>query len=145
MYEASFRGDPEDVTTIKYLGNLLINQALWDKAISHYRKALEYHPNDPDLLERLGTLLVSCPDWSLRNLEEGREYSERAFVHISSRPNTLVSAGKSLAFAYAMLGNKQNAITTIRQTINIARQENIPPSNQAELEDLYKTFQAMDN
>jgi tetratricopeptide (TPR) repeat protein len=145
MYESSFRGDPEDVTTIKYLGNLLTSREMWDKSISLYREALEYHPNDPDFLERLGTLLVRCPDWSLRDIEEGREYSERAFIHISSRPKTLISAGQSLAFAYAMLGDKQNAITTISKTINIGRQENISPSYQTELENLYRTFQNMDD
>jgi len=143
LYESSFNGDPEDLITIRYLGNLLVRQEMWDKAIRHYRKALEYHPNDPDLLEKLGTLLVRCPDWSLRKIEEGKEYSERAFIHISSRPGTLVSAGKSLAFAYAMLGDKQNAITAIKQTISIGRQENISRADQAELENLYKTFQAM--
>jgi len=143
MYESSFRGDPEDLTTIKYLGNLLFSQEMWDKLIRHYREALEYHPNDPYFLEKLGTLLIACPDTSLRDIEEGLEYSERAFIHISSRPTTLVSAGRSLAYAYAKLGDKQNAITTIAQTINIARRENISASYQAELENLYRTFQHM--
>lgn len=143
LYELSFTGNPEDLTTIKYLGNLLTGQEMWDKAIKHYRKALEYHPNDPDLLEKLGTLLVRCPDWSLRNIEEGKEYSERAFIHISSRPNTLVSAGKSLAFACAMLGDKKNAIATIQETISIARIEKLPAAEQAELENLNKTFRSM--
>jgi tetratricopeptide (TPR) repeat protein len=122
-----------------------MNQKMWDKSIRHYREALEYHPNDPDFLEMLGTLLIACPDSSLRNIEEGKEYSERAFLHISSPPNILVSAGRSLAYAYAKLGDKQNAIYTIKQTISIARLENISSSYQAELEDLYRTFQAMDN
>ncbi len=143
MYESSFRGDPEDLTTIKYLGNLLFDREMWDKLIGHYREALEYHPNDPYFLEKLGTLLIACPDSSLRDIEEGLEYSERAFIHISSRPNTLVSAGRSLAYSYAKLGDKQNAITTIKQTINIARRENISASYQAELENLYRTFQHM--
>lgn len=145
MYESSFKGDPEDLTTIQYLGNLLIKEEMWEKAIKHYREALEHHPNEPDFLEWMGTLLIACPDSSLRNIEEGKEYSERAFLHISSPPNILVSAGRSLAYAYAKLGDKQNAIYTIKQTINIARQENISQSYQAELEDLYRTFQAMDN
>jgi hypothetical protein len=71
------------------------------------------------------------------------EYSERAFLHISCPPNILVSAGRSLAYAYAKLGDKQNAIYTIKQTIGIARRENISQSYQAELENLYRTFQNM--
>jgi tetratricopeptide (TPR) repeat protein len=145
MYDLSFRGNPEDLTTIQYLGNLLVKHEMWDKAIRHYREALKYHPNEPDFLEWLGTILIACPDSSLRNIEEGKEYAERAFLHISSRPNILVSAGRSLAYAYARLGDKQNAIFTIKQTISIARQENISRSYQAELENLLRTFQAMRN
>ena len=141
LYEASFRSDPEDLTTIRFLGNLLFNQGMWDRSIRHYREALEYHPNDPDFLESLGTLLIACPDTSLRNMEEGIEYCERAFNHISTRPNIAVSAGRSLAWAYAKLGDKQHAISIISQTINIARRENISRSYQAELENLYRTFQ----
>jgi len=143
LYESSFKGNPEDLTTIRYLGNLLMNQKMWDKSIRHYREALEHHPNDPDFLEMLGSLLIACPDSSLRNIEEGMEYSERAFLHISCPPNILVSAGRSLAYAYAKLGDKQNAIYTIKQTIGIARRENISQSYQAELENLYRTFQNM--
>jgi tetratricopeptide (TPR) repeat protein len=145
MYESSFRANPEDLTTIQYLGNLLIKEEMWDKAIRHYREALENHPNEPDFLEWMGTLLIACPDSSLRNIEEGKVYAERAFLHMSSRPSIEVSAGRSLAYAYAKLGDKQNAILTIKQTINIARRENISQSYVAELEDLYRTFQALDN
>ena len=145
LYEASMRGDPEDLATIQYLGNLLMKQEKWDKAIKHYRKALEYHPNEPDFLEWLGTILIACPDSSLRNIEEGKVYAERAFLHISSRPNIVVSAGRSLAYAYAKLGDKQNAIITIKQTINFAIEEKISKSYQAKLEDLLRTFQAMAN
>lgn len=145
LYEYSFKGDPEDLTTIQYLGNLLRKEELWDKSIKHYRKALEYHPNEPDFLEWLGSILLVCPDTSLRNIEEGKYYAERAFVHISSRPNIQVSAGRSLAYAYAMLGDKKNAVSTINQTINIARRENISRSYQAELENLYKAIQAMED
>lgn len=145
LYESSFRGDPEDLTTIKYLGNLLYDQKLYERSISHYREALGYHPNDPYFMEKLGTLLVACPDTSLRNYQEGREYLERAFIHVSSRPNTLVSAGRSLAWTYAKLGDKENAVSTITQTINIGRLENVSASYLAELEDLLRTFQALGN
>jgi tetratricopeptide (TPR) repeat protein len=140
LYESSFNGNPEDLQTIRYLGNLLIKQKMWEKYIRLYREALKYHPNESELLERLGTCLIVCPDPSFRNIEEGIIYSERAFTHIKSATNTMISAGKNLAFAYALLGNKQKAITTISQTINIGRQERIPPAYQAELENLYKTI-----
>jgi len=145
LYESSFRGDPEDVNTIKYLGSLLYKQEMWGKSIIHYRKALEYHPNEPYFLERLGTYLAGSPDTALRNITEGIEYLERAFDHMSSPPNILVSAGRSLAWAYAKTDDKRNAFTTINQTILIGRNENMSPSYMAELENLYRAIQAMDN
>jgi len=143
LYEASFRGDPEDLSTIRYLGNLLIRQLMWDRAMDLYREALEYHPNDPFLLERLGTLLVTCPDPKLRNIKEGKDYSERAFIHTTSRSITLISAGRSLALAYAELGDKQNAQTIINMTINIARAENISQAYQQELENISQRIQTL--
>jgi len=141
LYEASFKGDPEDLSTVRYLGNLLITQTMWDRAMGLYREALEYNPNDPYLLERLGTLLVTCPDPTLRNIKEGKDYSERAFIHTTSRSITLISAGRSLALAYAELGDKQNAQSIINMTINIARAENISQAYLQELERISQRIQ----
>lgn len=142
LYESSFKGNPEDLTTIRYLGNLLIRQLMWERAMELYREALDFHPNDPYLLERLGTLLVTCPDPKLRNIEEGKDYSERAFIHTTSRSITLISAGRSLALAYAELGDKQNAHSIISMTINIARAENISQAYQQELENISQRIQS---
>jgi len=145
MYESSFKGDPKDLTTIVYLGNILLRQKMWDKYIRHYRRALEYHPNDPSLLERLGTMLVTCPDPAMRRIEEGRDYSERAFIHTTSRSATLVSAGRSLALAYAELGDKQNASSIISMTLNIARRENMSQTYLGQLQSISDRIQTIEN
>jgi len=132
------------MSTIRSLGNLLLKQEMWDPYIGLLRSALEYHPNDPYLLERLGTILVTCPDPAHRNTREGRDYSERAFIHTDSRSMTLVSAGRSLALAYAELGDKQNAWSIINMTLNIARRENISPSYQEELQSIARRIQTLD-
>jgi tetratricopeptide (TPR) repeat protein len=145
LYESSFKNDPEDMTTIRYLLNLLFKQKMWDQYISHIRTALEHHPNDPYLLERLGTILVTCPDPAWRETIEGRDYSERAFIHTSSRSLTLVFSGRSLALAYAELGDKQNATTVINMTMNIARRENISESYLRDLENISRRIQTLSN
>jgi hypothetical protein len=53
---------------------------------------------------------------------------------------TLISAGRSLAVAYAALGDKLNASNVIRMTIQIARSENFPPAYLTGLEELQKQF-----
>ena len=126
LYEAAFKGDPTDLETTQKLGNLLLEQKLWSKAIILFRSALENHPNESFLLERLGTLLVVCPDPKFRNIEEGLELSERAFFHITSSSSTLISAGKILAQGYAMLGNFKTASYYMNITLNIAQSNNVP-------------------
>jgi tetratricopeptide (TPR) repeat protein len=107
-YELAMKGNPQDLFIVKHLTALYIKQENWDKAIQTFRIALEYHPNDPYLLERLGTLLVSCPVPAYRNIQEGFDFSERAFINILSHSTILISSGRSLALAYAALGDYKN-------------------------------------
>jgi len=140
LYYSAFKEDPEDLTTIQLLGNLLLRQKMWDKAIPFYSEALEYHPNEPFILERLGTLLVTCNDLKLKNITEGRDLCERAFIHTASHSVTLISAGRSLAIAYSALGDNQNARNIIKMTINLARNEKFQPEYIANLEKLLEQF-----
>jgi tetratricopeptide (TPR) repeat protein len=142
-YDLALKGDPEDLTTIRLLGNVLVQQKLWDRSIRHFRSALAYYPNEPYLLERLGTLLVSCPDPKLRNLSEGRDFSERAFIHTTSHSSTLISSGRSLAVAYAALGDYKNAADFMRMTIDLARHEKLPAESLAGLEKLYNHYRSL--
>lgn len=126
LYEESFRKDPADLETISKLGILLIDKKMWEKAVKFYRNALDHHPNEPPLLEQTGTLLVSCPDPKQRNTDEGMELAERAFFHIASPSNTMISAARTLAQAYAIKGDFRNATYYIGIAINIARDLNAP-------------------
>lgn len=144
LYESSFKGDPGDVKTIRSLGSIFRNNQMWEDYIKLYKKALVYHPNNPDFLSRMGEVLISCPDISLLNFEEGKKYSERAFTYYNCPLDVLIASGSHLAYAYAMLGEKQKAITTISQTINIGRREKIAESHQKRLEGLLNAFQHMD-
>jgi tetratricopeptide (TPR) repeat protein len=118
---------------------------MWQKAILLFREALGYHPNEPELLEKLGSLLTLCPDPTLRHPVEGIEYLERAFIHQSSPPATLLSAGRSLSLTLAQNGKTRSALRTIEQTLEIARNANIPAAYLSELEQIYRTIRAMEN
>lgn len=126
LYEESFMKDPADLETISKLGILLINGKMWQKAVKFYREALDHHPNEPPLLEQTGTLLVSCPDPKQRNTDEGMELAERAFFHIASSSNTMISAARTLAQGYAIKGDFRNAKYYIGIAINIAQDLNVP-------------------
>lgn len=127
-YESSFRSDPTDLEVIQKLGDLLVSQREWGKSISLFRRALKVHPNDSHVLERLATLLISCPDPTLHNIPEGLDYAERTFYHISSTLNTLMAAGKDLTIGYAMLGDYDKAGYFIRITIQIAKSQKVSQS-----------------
>jgi tetratricopeptide (TPR) repeat protein len=133
QYEKSFEGDPTDLATIQMLGVLLRKQKSWDKSINLYRKALENHPNEPELLEKLGSLLIGCPDTKLRNNGEGIEYCERALDHKANSTETMLSAGRSLAQAYASIGDKQTAIAYLMAVIELAQNNNAPKDYLADL------------
>jgi tetratricopeptide (TPR) repeat protein len=144
LYKSSFKANPNDVKTIKSLGGLLLMNKMWAEYINFYKQALTYHPNNPDFLSRMGEVLVSCPEISFRDYEQGKTYSERAFTFYNCPPDVLIASGSHLAYAYAMLGEKQKAVTTISQTINIGRREKIADLHQKKLEALLVAFQDMD-
>lgn len=125
IYEETLGSDPKNLFIIKHLVTIYMRDKMWDKLIHHYRLALDSYPNEPFLLEGLGRILISCPDTNLRNINEGREYSERAYINFTSPFATKISAGKNLAIAYAILGDKQNASKYINITINLARKVNV--------------------
>jgi tetratricopeptide (TPR) repeat protein len=126
LYEESFRKDQDDLETISKLGTLLIEKQMWAKAVKFYRIALDHHPNEPPLLEQTGTLLISCPDPKQRNNDEGMELAERAFFHIASPSNTMISAARTLAQAYAVKGDFRDAEYYIGIAINIAQELKVP-------------------
>jgi tetratricopeptide (TPR) repeat protein len=126
MFEASFKGNSQDLSTTRYLSELLMKNKMWEKALITFRKALESSPNDPNLQESLGSLLVFCPDEKLRNLSEGREYSERAFINKSSSASTMISAGMSLAQASSLLGDRKYACSIMAMTVEMAQKANAP-------------------
>jgi tetratricopeptide (TPR) repeat protein len=134
FYTDALKIKPDDLSNERNLINVLLEGKKWDKGIAMLRESLRYHPNEPFLLERLGTLLVSCPDRQFRNISEGKEYSERAFIHTRSESSTLVSAGRSLAIAYAMLNDRKNAISVLQMTINLAKREGVSREGLAELQ-----------
>lgn len=125
LFEAAYKSDPTDMETAKKLGFFYTEQRQWEKAISLFRNSLKYHPNESVFLEKLGTLLISCPEPKLQNIPEGLELSERAYFHVSSTPETLLAVAKNLALGHAMTGNFQDANSYIKIAINIARSEKV--------------------
>ena len=116
-YEDAIKSNPDDLFIIRHLANIYLQNQSWEKLISHYRISLEYLPNEPFLLEGLGKILVFCPQTNLRNIFEGAEYAERAFINYKSSEQIKLSAGKTLTTAIGMSGNKLKVPSYIARTL----------------------------
>ena len=126
QYEKSFVGDPKDLNTIELLGNILVKKEMWNRAIEFFRNALTYHSNEPFLLERLGTILITCPIEPLRKIDDGIEYAQRAVDHKSCPTETAIAAGNSLSEAYTTKKDKKTALSYLNMVIDLAQNSNAP-------------------
>lgn len=143
-YEEALKKDPKDIFLIKYLAKIYVREQMWDKAINHFWATLKTYPNEPILLQGLGNIMVSCPDTKLLNINEGREYAERAFINYKSSIQIIVAAGENLASAYAILGDKKQCAKYIRLTINQANNENVAQDYMTFFEGLKKQYNITD-
>jgi tetratricopeptide (TPR) repeat protein len=114
---------------------------MWKEYIEFLKEAINYNPNNPDLLEELSAVLINCPDNSLRNYDEGIKYSIRAFTNTKSSSNVVLSSGKNLAFALATKGDKQNALNILERTMNIDQNVGVPENLKQELNQLHQAIQ----
>ncbi len=140
LFEQSFKTDPRDRYIIDHLGMIYLRDKMWSKAIDHYRKALAIYPNNATIQENLGGLLVACPEASLRNVKEGVEYSERAFINYEYTVSIRISAGRTVSIGYDQLGERSKAVYFITNTLEFARKVHVSKDYLKNLEDLAKEF-----
>lgn len=140
LYEEVMKTDPKNLFVIKHLSKIYINNKNWYKAISNFRMALEIYPNEPFLLEGISDLLISCPDSKVLNIDEGREFAERAFINYKSTIPIKLTAGKTLATAYAISGDINKAGEYINLTEALATKENLSQNFIPYLESLRKKY-----
>jgi len=133
MYRSSFNTNHTDMAVIQALGSCLLRLKMWSAALDHYQKSLSVFPNEPYLLEKTGTLLICCPDQKLRNIEKGKKFSERVFIHKACTPDLIIASGKSIAIAYASEGDFKKANTYIDWILNVAQTQKAPEQIVAEL------------
>ena len=122
IYEDITKNGSKDMSVFKHMASLYFKNKMWAKAIHNFKVALDNFPNEPDVLNELGRLLISCPDEKFRNVPEGLEYCERAYLHFKCSPPTRIMAAKNVATAYAVLGNKQMALRYVNITLKMVNQ-----------------------
>jgi tetratricopeptide (TPR) repeat protein len=126
QFEKSLNSPKKELLAAQALGEVLMKQKKWKSSINNFRQALEYFPNEPYIIEKLGSLLTMCPDSTQRNYIQGIEYLERVLNSMRSTQEIKINAGRSLAHAYMDQGNKTKASYYAFNTINLARNYNFP-------------------
>jgi tetratricopeptide (TPR) repeat protein len=104
-----------------YLGLALVARNRPQEALAHYQMALKISPDDVESQKNLAWLRATCSEASLRNSAEAVKLAERADrLSGGKRPDVL----DTLAAAYAAAGWFNEALTTARKALDLARQQN---------------------
>lgn len=140
LYEQAFKSNPKNLFLIQRLSSMYYKNEMWAEAIRFFQTALAADPNNANLQMQLGLQLVTCPNEKLRNLTEGKEYSERAFYNSRFTIDDKISAGRTLALAYYQMDNISNARFYINETIKLATNAQVPQSYLQNLKNLAKQF-----
>ncbi|MBN2864317.1 MAG: hypothetical protein JXN62_14205 [Bacteroidales bacterium] len=138
LFETAFRNNPEELICAQSLGDVLIRQKMWRRSIEHFSVALEYFPNEPFIIEKLGSLLATCPDPNLRDYNKGIQLLERLMIHRACPAEIKISAGKNLVKACTFTGQKEHALSYLRYITEFAGNYNAPREVFVELEELLK-------
>ena len=92
----------------------------YQRAATHYRRAVDRNAADAEARRRLAWLLATCPEASLRNGAEAVELARQADrLSGGRRPDVL----DALAAAYAEAGQFPEALATARRALELATQQ----------------------
>jgi len=119
-YRRALELDPERADARHNLGNALWALGRPDEAIVQYREALRFAPDSPWVNYGLGLAwaLVTHPDPASRDPSEAVEIAERA-ARVTRRSDLAVL--DALAAVYAAAGRLDNAVSTGREALELAR------------------------
>ena len=90
----------------------------FERAVDHYRRAIETDPQYAMPLINLALLLATCPEANLRRADEAVRLAERA-CRMLDRPDA--NHLMILAIAYAQAGRAEMAAVTTKRAIRLAR------------------------
>ncbi len=126
QYELAMKFMPQDqldflatrVRLLYQLGMTRARQGKFDLAIVQFNEALKLNPNDSILLNSLASLLLDCPNQELRDPPRALELAQQACALTQLKHPLFL---KTLALAYAELGNFNNAVNTTESALALAR------------------------
>jgi Flp pilus assembly protein TadD len=115
--QTTLKDYPFDISTRDDLGVLLIRSGDAAGAIQQWDVNLQIDPNDGNALNNLAWVLATCPADNVRNGKRAVELAEKA-IALPGGEAPIVS--RTLAAAYAEVGDFSKAITTAQRAVERA-------------------------
>jgi tetratricopeptide (TPR) repeat protein len=116
--EEALRIRPGDADAQNNLGLALLQTGDAKRAVAHLEKALEINPGHMNAEVNLAWVLATSPDDSLRNGARAVQLAEDVATR-AGHANAIVL--RTLAAAYGEVGRFDDAITTARQAVEVAK------------------------
>ena len=122
-YQKALELNPLDATAHRGLAEVLAGRGQVHEAIIHYKRALTITPQNVAACNNLAWLFATCPDAAVRDGAKAIALAQRA-VKLSGHkdPDFL----DTLAAAYAEAARFPEALATVREALELARQQNKP-------------------
>ena len=115
---------PTDGPTARALASALAALGRFEDAAHHLRDVATRNPQAFLVLNDLAWLLATCPDDEVRNGEEALALAQRAIADPARRMPAMLD---TLAAAQAEAGQFEDAVRTMDETIDLARQRSEDP------------------
>jgi tetratricopeptide (TPR) repeat protein len=107
----------EDARVHFNLARVLVELDRYDAALDHFRQAVRFAPERPEVLQGLAWCLITYPDPNQRDATQAIELAKRANSLTGNQNPTLMD---TLAAAYAEAGNFAEAVLVQRQALALA-------------------------
>jgi tetratricopeptide (TPR) repeat protein len=117
-FEAGLKYSPTNALALFHLGTIYLSQGQYKESIGVLEQALQINPNWPDALNRLGWLLATNPDATIRKGDEALRLATRS-CELTSFGNP--QALNTLAAAQAETGHFQEAAASAEKAIELCR------------------------
>jgi protein O-mannosyl-transferase len=135
--QAALRLKPHDIELRNQVGLQLVQLGRASEGIAHWKKTLDIDPGDLNAQSNLAWVLAACPERAMRDGARAVAMAEDVISRTDKKTPVLL---RTLAAAYAEAGRFADAIATLNDGINVARQQG-DTASAAELRALISDFE----
>ena len=123
QFQKALEIKPDYTEAHNNLGCAFLRKGQVNKAMAHFQKALELQPNNVEVQNNLAWVLATAPNASLRNGVKAVGLAQQAKQLSGGQRPAIIG---TLAAAYAEAGRFPEAVTTARQTLQLATGQTSP-------------------